>query len=154
MADDADVKIWQSLRDDIARMLEGRDKKYSDVVKEYFKVHPKDEGKKKKLDDGEFNYVNCIERKYWKEPPKTDVQKETDFPEQKRIVAAIVFLKKLKKFLSQQTSGNPEQLLIRLRGLDFVSRFRMNVIGEVKKILEDRRYKPKKDADGKDEFDF
>ena len=149
----SDVEEWRSLRDDIFDMLKGRNKKYSEVVKEYFKVNPKDEGKKKKAGDGEFQYVNCIERKYWKDPPNNETEKEKDFPDKSRIGAAIFFLGKLQKFLLKTPCDDPDQWIKEHMGQNLLDRFRKEVLNPLKKEIKDEQYKLKKDANGMDEFD-
>ena len=47
-----------------------------------------------------------------------------------------------------------EQWVAEHEGLDFLNRFRNDVILPLKKEIEEQKYKLPKDKDGMDEFDF
>ena len=159
-----EINTWRSLRNELDEMLKARDMKYADAVREYYKKNPKDFSEKKTShkkinqknlsDDDVFSFENSVEKKYWRKPPKNEKDIANDKPDANRIVPAIIFFEKLKKFILSIDCPKPEQWIVEHLGQDFMDRFRREVILPVKKEMEDSKYKSVKDENGMDEFDF
>lgn len=159
-----EINTWRSLRNELDEMLKARDMKYADAVREYYKKNPKDFSEKKSSRkkiisknmsrEDEFSYDNSVEKKYWKNRPKNETELANDKPADNRIIPAIIFFEKLKKFILSLECQKPEQWLVENDYQYFLDKVRKEVIPNVKKQMEDEQYQLKKDENGMDEFDF
>lgn len=158
------INEWRTLRNELDEMLKARDMKYADAVKKYYRNNPKDFCEKKTShkkinrknfsDDDVFSFENSVEKKYWRKPPKSEKGIVSDKPDANRIIPAIIFFKKLKKFISSMDCQKPEQWIVEHLGQDMMDKLREEVIRPIKRELEDAKYKLIKDENGMDEFDF
>lgn len=162
------MQAWREIRDEVSGMLKGRELSYADALRGYYRAHPRKESEKraskkaqpidfsyKKVKASEeFDYKNCVERKYWKDPPKSEADLEKDVIPENRVGAAIVFLEKLRKFLASQECIDDEQWLVENFSKDEMSRIRMDIFEAAKKDVENKKWKSEKDENGKDEFDY
>ncbi|MBP5441448.1 MAG: hypothetical protein J6Y14_11185 [Fibrobacter sp.] len=118
-----------------------------------------------------FDFESSVEKKYWRNRPKSDEDLSNDrlgannkcktedkakyFKTIKsRYSKAIEFFKELKNFIASQNRIKPDEWIIENMGKDFYRTFRSEVIQPVKKEIEERKFKPSKDLNGMDEFDF
>ena len=118
-----------------------------------------------------FDFESSVEKKYWRNRPKSDEDLSNDrlgannkcktedkakyFKTIKsRYSKAIEFFIELKNFIALQNCIKPDEWIIENMGKDFYRSFRSEVIQPVKKEIEDRMFKPSKDLNGMDEFDF
>lgn len=118
-----------------------------------------------------FDFESSVEKKYWRNRPKSDEDLSNDrlgannkckkedkakyFKTIKsRYSKAIEFFKELKNFIASQNRIKPDEWIIENMGKDFYRTFRSEVIQPVKKEIEERKFKPSKDQNGMDEFDF
>lgn len=158
------VTEWRKLRNELDDMLKAREMKYADAVRKYYSKYPKDASEKKSSrkkiisknvsKEDEFSFDNCVEKKYWKNRPKSENELANDKPADNRIISAIIFFEKLKKFILSQECQKPEQWLVENMGQEILDKLRKEVIAVVKKQIEDEQYQIKKDENGMDEFDF
>ena len=166
------VTTWRALRNELADMLKARDMNYRKAVELYYKKYPKDLSekrlkktgsitsdlkKKKFADKDNFCFENSPEKKYWKKPPKPGSDPSNDKlakNDESRYSKAIEFFEKLKSFIMTLDCPNSNQWIIEKWGLDFYNRYRQEVPLRIKKEMEEKMFKPAKDDDGKDEFDF
>ena len=159
-----EIEKWRTLRNELDEMLKARDMKYADAVRKYYKKNSKDFSEKKtshkkinrkNLSDNEaFSFENSVEKKYWRKRPKNEKDPTNDKPDTNRIIPAIIFFEKLKKYISSMDCPKPEQWIVEHLGQDFIDKFRREVVLPVKKEVEDSKYKLIKDENGMDEFDF
>jgi len=118
-----------------------------------------------------FDFESSVEKKYWRNRPKNDEDLSKDqlgannkckkedkakyFKTIKsRYSKAIEFFKELKNFIALRNRIKPDEWIIENMGKDFYRTFRSEVIQLVKKEIEERKFKPSKDQNGMDEFDF
>lgn len=160
---------WRQLRNELDDMFKAREKKYAEVVKDYYAENPKDFSEKKSKkksfaidkkrmsDVDSFSYENCVEKKYWKKRPKnenpSEVELKDDHPDMSRIEAAIAFFEKLKVFVASKNCPKPEQWLAERFGQGFMDRFRKQVINPIKQEQKDQLFSLPKNELGMDEFD-
>jgi len=167
-----EITAWRKLRNELADMLKARDMNYRKAVELYYKKYPKDLSekrlkktgditsdlkKKKFADKDNFCFENSPEKKYWKKPPKPGSDPSNDRlakKDESRYGKAIEFFEKLKSFIMTLDCPSSSQWIIEKRGLDFYNRYRKYVPMLIKKEQEEKMFKPAKDDDGKDEFDF
>ena len=147
-----ELLTWRKLRNELEDMLKARSMSYPDAVKEYYLNNPKI-----KSNTEIFDYENSVEKKYWKRRPKHDESPDNDKLNGKntsRYPKAIQFFVRLKDYLITLDCPKSEQWIVENMGSDFFSRFNREVLQPVKKEIEDRMFKPSKDLNGMDEFDF
>lgn len=167
-----EVTTWRMLRNDLDGMLKAREMNYRKAVEMYYKENPKDLSekrlkkvrditsdlkKKKFADKDNFCFENSPEKKYWKKKPKPGSDPNNDKlakNDKSRYGKAIEFFLKLKSFIYKMDCPESEQWVAEHEGLDFLNRFRNDVILPLKKEIEEQKYKLPKDKDGMDEFDF
>ena len=167
-----ELLTWRKLRNELDDMLKAREMNYREAVELFYKEHPKDLSEKrlkksrdvtsnlkhkKFASEDAFCFENSPEKKYWKKRPKDDSDLSKDKLAEKdesRYTKAIEFFEKLKQFIRLLNCPKSEQWLAEHEGVDFLNRFQREVLQPLKREIEDQKYKPSKNKDGMDEFDY